>query len=91
VSVDQLSKENGEDLTVEDLVDGNNVLYEDSTGKTFDVTIKGVQTKENLSLKRKHLEALADDTDTQSLLQDLSQIRRDDTKPKSCKVPVYGR
>jgi hypothetical protein len=42
VSVDQLSKENGEDLTVEDLVDGNNVLYEDSTGKTFDVTIKGV-------------------------------------------------
>jgi hypothetical protein len=35
------------------------------------------------------LEALADDTDTQSLLQDLSQIRRDDTKPKSCKVPVY--
>ena len=40
VPVEKLSKENGEDLCAQDLLDGQNVLYEDSKGKTYDVTIR---------------------------------------------------
>ena len=40
VSLDNLSKENGEDLWEKDLVDGQNVIYSASDGKSYDVTIK---------------------------------------------------
>lgn len=39
-SVEELSKENGEGLYQEDIVDGNNVLYENDGGKSCDVTIR---------------------------------------------------
>ena len=41
-SLHNLSKENGESLDIEDLFDGNTVLYEASDKKTYDVTIKGI-------------------------------------------------
>ena len=45
VSVESLSKEDGESLSIEDLVDGQNVIYEGVKGKTYDVTIsmKGIK------------------------------------------------
>ncbi|XP_019859493.1 PREDICTED: uncharacterized protein LOC109587711 [Amphimedon queenslandica] len=39
VSIDELSKENGEDLNWKDLFDGNEVIYESKDGKTYDVKI----------------------------------------------------
>ena len=39
VSVDELSKENGEDLEIEDIYDGNQVIYEAKDGKTYNITI----------------------------------------------------
>ena len=39
-SIDELSKETGEDLELTDIFDGNEVIYEAKDGKTYDVTIK---------------------------------------------------
>lgn len=43
VPVKKLSKETGESLHPEDLVDGTNVLYEGIDNKTYDVTIRSGQ------------------------------------------------
>ena len=40
MSVDNLSKEGGESLEIEDIYKGSTVIYEDYKGKTFDVTIE---------------------------------------------------
>lgn len=40
VSIDNLSKEGGESLEIEDIFKGSTVIYEDHKGKTFDVTIQ---------------------------------------------------
>ena len=40
MSVDNLSKEGGESLEIEDIYKGSTVIYEDHKGKTFDVTIE---------------------------------------------------
>jgi hypothetical protein len=38
--MDKLSKENGEHFQSQDIIEGTNVIYEESFGKTFDVTIQ---------------------------------------------------
>ena len=56
-TLENLTNENGEELTVSDIFDGNNVIYECSDGKSYDVTIReasGISVWNNVSYFTPH-------------------------------------
>ena len=51
VSIESLSKENGDNLNSDDLIAGNTVIFEGKNGKPYHVIIQGISFRSGMLIK----------------------------------------